>query len=80
MVVLCSNRVPMSRSGALQVLGLTEKEAEDERAVKRAYRRLALRHHPDVTQNADSADLFLKVRSKGDLQACAFQLGWDERD
>jgi hypothetical protein len=49
------------------VLSLEQRPAEDVGAeeIKRAYRRLALRHHPDVcppSRRAESTELFLELR------------------
>ncbi|CAI8305812.1 MAG: Chaperone protein DnaJ [Flavobacteriia bacterium] len=50
-----------SRSACYAVLGLTVNASMDE--VRRAYRKLAKKHHPDVNPSVDSARVFQEIQS-----------------
>ena len=55
-------RTTDGNSKAAKVLGLSLAEAKDERKLKRAYRRHALRTHPDTGGKAASAEAFQEVQ------------------
>jgi len=55
-------RTTDGNSKAARVLGLSLAEAKDERKLKRAYRRHALRTHPDTGGKAASAEAFQEVQ------------------
>ena len=53
--------LPPSREGAYETLGIGFGASAE--AVKRAYRRLALRLHPDVNREGGAADAFQRLRA-----------------
>ena len=55
-------RTTDGNSKAARVLGLSLAEAKDERKLKRAYRRHALRTHPDTGGKSASAEAFQEVQ------------------
>ena len=58
----CEIRTTRGKEQAKQILGLTAKEARDERKLKKAYRRNALRTHPDTGGRSASAEAFREVQ------------------
>ena len=63
-VTIIKNEIRTSdgNSKAARVLGLSLAEAKDERKLKRAYRRHALRTHPDTGGKSASAEAFQEVQ------------------
>lgn len=51
--------MPNSSESFYSILGVSEKASKDE--IKKAYRSLSLKHHPDKTSNLESHELFKKI-------------------
>jgi DnaJ-class molecular chaperone len=51
--------MPNSSESFYSILGVSEKASKDE--IKKAYRLLSLKHHPDKTSNIESHELFKKI-------------------
>ena len=51
--------MPNSSESFYSILGVSEKASKDE--IKKAYRYLSLKHHPDKTTNVESHELFKKI-------------------
>mmetsp|Transcript_24107 Transcript_24107/g.29201 ORF Transcript_24107/g.29201 Transcript_24107/m.29201 type:complete len:411 (+) Transcript_24107:244-1476(+) len=68
LTISCDGRNPfkLSNSESLKVLGLQEEDVKDTKKVKTAFRRLALRYHPDVSGDPESAETFLRIQKAYD--------------
>lgn len=50
------------RRKAAEMMGLTSEEAQDEKTLKRAFRRLALRYHPDIAKDDAGVEKFHEIQ------------------